>query len=196
MSEDSRFWLGVLLFVLLCSRLMYGLWVWACVPTERFKGVFSPELTALHWMYARLEHIRLACETAFERRRAARHRAREEQRALATIRVSDKEQQRPNLNLVACPDCGASISSRAEACPHCGCPMAKPPVQRAQVQSGRRACPYCGSYQVGRVRGLQGLGEVITFIVLFFLCVLPGVIYYIYMESVPYCSGCGRRGGR
>jgi hypothetical protein len=22
---------------------------------------------------------------------------------------------------------------------------------------------------------------------------IPGIIYYIYMESVPYCSGCGRR---
>ena len=31
------------------------------------------------------------------------------------------------------------------------------------------------------------------FIILFFLFIIPGIIYYIYMESVPYCSGCGRR---
>ena len=42
MSEDGQFWLWVVLFVLACSRLMYGIWVWAVVPAERFNGVFAP----------------------------------------------------------------------------------------------------------------------------------------------------------
>ena len=56
-----------------------------------------------------------------------------------------------------------------------------------------RICPHCGSHHVGKVRGLQGIGEVFAAVILFFLCLIPGIIYYIYMESVPYCSGCGRR---
>jgi hypothetical protein len=35
--------------------------------------------------------------------------------------------------------------------------------------------------------------EVINGILLLLLFVIPGLVYYIYMESVPYCSGCGRR---
>jgi len=43
------------------------------------------------------------------------------------------------------------------------------------------------------VRGLQGIAEVSIAVVLFFFLILPGIIYYIYIESVPYCSGCGKR---
>jgi hypothetical protein len=46
---------------------------------------------------------------------------------------------------------------------------------------------------VGKVRGLQGVGEVLTAAILVVALLIPGIIYYIYMESVPYCSGCGRR---
>ncbi len=60
-------------------------------------------------------------------------------------------------------------------------------------QASGRVCPHCGSHHVGKVRGLQGFTEVMICIVLFFVFIIPGVIYYIYMESVPYCSGCGRR---
>ena len=94
------------------------------------------------------------------------------------------------MALNTCPDCGKAVSSLATVCPHCGRPMASQP---ASAQTTGRVCPHCGSHQVGKVRGLQGFGEVITCIVLFFLFIIPGVIYYIYMESVPYCSGCGRR---
>ncbi len=68
-----------------------------------------------------------------------------------------------------------------------------PSVQPAPFAGGGRACPHCGSNQVGKVRGLQGVGEVFTAVILLFLCLIPGIVYYIYMESVPYCSGCGRR---
>jgi len=56
-----------------------------------------------------------------------------------------------------------------------------------------RGCPYCGAASVGLVRGLQGFGEIIIFVILFFMMMVPGIIYYIYMESRPYCAGCGRR---
>ncbi|MGH7984535.1 MAG: hypothetical protein ACREFF_15535 [Candidatus Udaeobacter sp.] len=39
----------------------------------------------------------------------------------------------------------------------------------------------------------SGFGEAMTFIVLFFFFIIPAIIYYIYIESRPYCSGCGRR---
>jgi DNA-directed RNA polymerase subunit RPC12/RpoP len=58
---------------------------------------------------------------------------------------------------------------------------------------GGMTCPHCGSHSVGKVRGLQGMEEVSQCAVLLLLFLIPGIIFYIYMESVPYCSGCGRR---
>ena len=40
---------------------------------------------------------------------------------------------------------------------------------------------------------MQGIGEVFTVVILLLLGILPGLTYYIYLESQPYCSGCGRR---
>jgi predicted RNA-binding Zn-ribbon protein involved in translation (DUF1610 family) len=91
--------------------------------------------------------------------------------------------------LTKCKGCGRDISTKASSCPHCGCLLHGTLPQHQE----RMACPHCGSHAVGKVRGLQGIGEVFLCIVLFFLFLVPGLIYYIYMESVPYCSGCGRR---
>ena len=69
-------------------------------------------------------------------------------------------------------------------------------MQGAIAQSRIRAgstCRHCGSHSVGKVRGLQGVGEVFVAAILIFLFIIPGIIFYIYMESGPYCSGCGRR---
>jgi len=74
--------------------------------------------------------------------------------------------------------------------------LQQPPLPTPTVASPTsvgRKCPHCGSYGVGTVRGLQGFSEIMTFLVLFLFLMLPAVIYYIYMESLPYCSGCGRR---
>jgi len=54
-------------------------------------------------------------------------------------------------------------------------------------------CPHCGSAAVGKVRGLQGLGEFLLCVLLLCTFVLPGIVYYVWQEAVPYCSGCGRR---
>ena len=81
-----------------------------------------------------------------------------------------------------CPDCKNPVSSEAFACPHCGRPNS---TKSARIAGGGRQCANCGSNQVGKVRGLQGFGEVFVFLVLFALAFIPGSIYYIYIESVP-----------
>jgi uncharacterized OB-fold protein len=95
-----------------------------------------------------------------------------------------------NMKLTICPDCGSQVSTAAAACPKCGRPMAATASVQAPV--GHR-CRHCGGSNIGKTRGLQGVGEVFTFVILFFLGIIPGIIYYIYVESVPYCSGCGKR---
>ncbi len=54
-------------------------------------------------------------------------------------------------------------------------------------------CPHCGAGSVSRVRGLQGISEVAIAIALLLAFVLPGLIYYIWIESIPVCASCGRR---
>lgn len=95
------------------------------------------------------------------------------------------------MPLIDCPDCGRKVSPHAPTCPGCGRPINALSTQPSTA--GGRKCPYCGAYAVGKVRGLQGVGEVFIAILLFLLFIIPGIIYYIAMESVPYCSGCGRR---
>ena len=90
------------------------------------------------------------------------------------------------MSLVECPDCGKRVSSEAAACPECGRPMKAAPDTGTQ-------CPYCDAYGVSKVRGLQGGSEVATALALCLLLLIPGIVYYIYIESIPYCSGCGRR---
>ena len=62
----------------------------------------------------------------------------------------------------------------------------------AQIRTDS-TCPHCSSQSVGKVRGLQGIGEVLIVLILFCLFIIPGIIFYIYMETVPYCSACSRR---
>ncbi len=96
------------------------------------------------------------------------------------------------MALIACPDCGKQVSSEAPTCPSCGRPIKQSRSSTPGV-SAARVCPHCGAQAVGKVRGLQGVGEVLAGAILVLAFLVPGIIYYIYMESVPYCSGCGRR---
>ena len=89
------------------------------------------------------------------------------------------------MTLLVCPDCEGSVSSNAAECPHCGCPT--------EGSYAANVCPYCGSNSIGRVRGLQGVFEVVICLILLLCLILPGIIYYIFQEAQPYCSGCGRR---
>ena len=94
------------------------------------------------------------------------------------------------MPLIVCPDCGKKVSSEATTCPECGRPINQQ-IKQTQPTGGRK-CPYCGAQTVGRIRGLQGK-EILVAIPLFFLLLIPGIVYYIYLESIPYCSGCGKR---
>jgi hypothetical protein len=92
-----------------------------------------------------------------------------------------------------CPFCSEQILRSAIKCKHCGefldgrSSHTTPPQQHGQM------CPHCGAHGVGKIRGLQGGGEAILGIILFFMFLIPGIIYYVTMESIPYCSSCGRR---
>ena len=92
-----------------------------------------------------------------------------------------------------CPFCGEAILAKAIKCKHCGEFLDGRSTKSSIPQRIGKKCPYCGEYGVGKVRGLQGAGEVFIAIILFFFYLIPGIIYYIYQESVPYCSSCGRR---
>jgi hypothetical protein len=93
--------------------------------------------------------------------------------------------------LVNCPDCDREISDAAPACVGCGRPMTAPVT--GAVSPAGPVCRHCGSDRVGKSRGLQGISELAIFLILFVLGVIPGIVYYIWQESVPYCAGCGRR---
>jgi hypothetical protein len=55
-------------------------------------------------------------------------------------------------------------------------------------------CPHCdATHSVARVAGLHGGSEVLICVLLVFFFLIPGVIYYIVQEAVPYCTSCGRR---
>lgn len=41
----------------------------------------------------------------------------------ANLNVLLKKSGGKNMALLVCPDCGGKVSSRADACPHCGCPI-------------------------------------------------------------------------
>ena len=95
------------------------------------------------------------------------------------------------MALTSCQDCGKAVSTEALACPDCGRPIKMPGNSHESTGS---VCPHCGiSNSVGKVRGLQGLKEVVLMLLLLCLFIIPGIVYYVYIESVPYCSSCGRR---
>jgi len=45
--------------------------------------------------------------------------------------------------LTECPDCGREVSSKAESCPKCGCPL-----DRLDDQVELHTCPYCRKKRV------------------------------------------------
>lgn len=94
------------------------------------------------------------------------------------------------MALTTCPDCEHQISTSAAACPQCGRPMQSAKPEGAAGDG----CPHCGStHSVARVAGLHGGSEVLICVLLVFFFLIPGVIYYIVQEAVPYCASCGRR---
>ena len=40
---------------------------------------------------------------------------------------------------------------------------------------------------------MHGVKEVMTGVVLLLCFIVPGIIYFIHMKGVPYCTSCGHR---
>ena len=53
------------------------------------------------------------------------------------------------MALIPCPECGKQVSTRAVACPHCGCPTEKVRCKECgiHITSGTPDCPECGCPQ-------------------------------------------------
>jgi len=55
------------------------------------------------------------------------------------------------MALTECVECGGKLSTRAEVCPHCGCPVEPPTPQINCPDCGEdfpetlAACPHCGA---------------------------------------------------
>lgn len=105
-----------------------------------------------------------------------------------------------------CENCGAAIGNLetpfifgehvvCAACYRRLAEAARPPNPIEQHSPSARLCPLCQQPAV-KVRGLQGSGEVLTFLALFLPFMLPAIAYYVYMEGVPYCTSCAIRVSR
>lgn len=66
------------------------------------------------------------------------------------------------------------------------------PVPMAHAGYGV-SCPMCGSALIPRGRGLHGASEILSCAILILLALLPGVVYYIWTDSKPYCPKCKQR---
>lgn len=53
------------------------------------------------------------------------------------------------MALIACPDCGKQVSSRAAACPNCGCPLDDEVLKSVSSNDDKGLkCPRCGSREI------------------------------------------------
>ena len=66
------------------------------------------------------------------------------------------------MAMTKCPDCGSDVSDKAPACPKCGCPIAGPPSNEANLIH----CPKCGSTQIQGTEKGYGAGKAAVGVVL------------------------------
>jgi RNA polymerase sigma factor (sigma-70 family) len=76
--------------------------------------------------------------------------------------------------------------------PPADCQSAGHILRNLPNESAALKCPKCHSKNVKKTRGLHGL-EVIIAMILFIPFVIPGILFYAYVESLPCCSDCGSR---
>ena len=63
------------------------------------------------------------------------------------------------MPLTICPDCSREISNRANACPHCGCPMGEAEQNQSLYAVVLRAADYNDPKMVERIQAATGLSE-------------------------------------
>ena len=110
--------------------------------------------------------------------------------------VDDSQPYKLKEETKYCPFCGEEILEEAIECLHCGEFLSYQKQVGSQINNLKlkeNRCKHCGSTGIGKVRGLQGFAEVFLVIFLFFIGVIPAIIYYLYIRRVPYCGKCGRR---
>ncbi len=94
--------------------------------------------------------------------------------------------------MITCPECDREISSRAEACPHCGCPISPSgPVQIVQAPAPPQrkwnpgiaallslVIPGAGQMYKGQV--FNGLVWLVVVVIGYVVFVIPGLVLHLF----------------
>jgi hypothetical protein len=102
-----------------------------------------------------------------------------------------------------CENCGTVIGkletpmlmNEHVVCGPCYTRLAKPPTTPPVTpppSASVSMCPHC-NVPLTKSRGLRGPVEVLVFLVLFVAGLLPGIVYYVMVESTPHCQSCSYR---
>lgn len=104
-----------------------------------------------------------------------------------------------------CQNCGAQVDLEDSFCEKCGFDLKAEEVEEEQIEGETIVeevaktsyeldeCPYCSANSVKQVGGIQSFGEFATFFILIILLIIPGILYYIEVQKIPYCTNCHRR---
>lgn len=106
------------------------------------------------------------------------------------------------MSLISCPECNASVSAQAVACPHCGYPIRKP-TERT-FRGPPVDCASCGGkLRKGADAPTQGSGCIVVILGLVLTPILIGIPVLLYglhlmgkREGYWQCTRCGAKAPR
>ena len=76
------------------------------------------------------------------------------------------------MALLDCKECGKQVSSSANCCPHCGCPL---------KDSNKLKCPACGSLDIEKISLKNKIGS----------AALIGIFSIGHISKTFKCESCG-----